>query len=121
MIVREFVELMPIEKHLANQLQKSFEIRVFVWFGQILSIGQYWESDNKIQLDKLDENKIKELTQIVFNKLVVPFMVIDFGKTINNEWIIIELNDAQESGYAMNSKINLWNNLIKQGTKKYSS
>lgn len=117
MIVREFVDLKPIEKELTNQLKKSFEIRVFVWFGQILSIGQYWESENKIQLDRMDENKIKELTEIVFHKLLVPFMVIDFGKTINNEWIIIELNDAQESGYAMNSKLNLWNNLIELGIK----
>ena len=121
MIIREFVYLKPIEKNLANQLQKSFEIRVFVWFGQILSIGQYWESDNRVQLDRIDENKIKELTEIVFNKLIVPFMVIDFGKTVKNEWIIIELNDAQESGYAMNSKIHLWNNLIELGIKKHSS
>ncbi len=117
MIVREFVELMPIEKPLANQLKKSFEIRVFVWFGNILSIGQYWESENRIQLERIDEIKVRELTEVVFQKLLVPFMVIDFGKTINNEWIIIELNDAQESGYAMNSKINLWNNLIKLGIK----
>ncbi len=121
MIVREFVDLKPIEKELTNQLKKSFEIRVFVWFGQILSVGQYWESENRIQLDRIDENKIKEITEIVYKKLLVPFMVIDFGKTVYDEWIIIELNDAQESGYAMNSKINLWNNLIELGIKKYSS
>ena len=121
MIVREFVNLKPIEKELTNQLKKSFEIRVFVWFGQILSVGQYWESENRIQLDRIDENKIKEITEIVYKKLLVPFMVIDFGKTVYDEWIIIELNDAQESGYAMNSKINLWNNLIELGIKKYSS
>jgi len=121
MIVREFVDLKPIEKELTNQLKKSFEIRVFVWFGQILSVGQYWESENRIQLHRIEENKIKEITEIVYKKLLVPFMVIDFGKTINDEWIIIELNDAQESGYAMNSKINLWNNLVELGIKKYSS
>lgn len=117
MIVREFVDLMPIEKEVTSQLKKSFEIRVFVWFGYILSIGQYWESENRIQLSRIDEKRIKELTAIVFKKLSIPFMVIDFGKTTNNEWIIIELNDAQESGYAMNSKINLWNNLIEIGIK----
>jgi hypothetical protein len=121
MIIREFVDLKPIEKEIKNQLKKSFEIRVFVWFGQILSVGQYWESENRIQLERKDENKIKEITEIVHKKLLVPFMVIDFGKTTNDEWIIIELNDAQESGYAMNSKINLWNNLVELGIKKYSS
>jgi hypothetical protein len=122
MIVREYIELMPIEKVSKNQLQKSYEIRVFVWFGNILSKGQYWESENKIKLERIDEDKIMELTKVVYKKLLVPFMVIDFAKTINNEWIIIELNDAQESGYAMNSKINLWNKLIEIGiNKKYSS
>lgn len=122
LIVREFVDLKPIEKEVSDQLKKSFEVRVFVWFGQILSIGQYWESENRIQLDKIDEMKIKEITDIVYRKLLVPFMVVDFGKTINNEWIIIELNDAQESGYAMNAKINLWNNLIEiNGSKAQKS
>jgi hypothetical protein len=122
MIVREFVELMPIEKESKNQLQKSYEIRVFVWFGNILSMGQYWESEHKIKLDGIDEDKIIELTKIVYEKLLVPFIVIDFAKTISNEWIVIELNDAQESGYAMNSKINLWSRLIEiEINKKYSS
>lgn len=115
MIVREFVDLKPIEKERANQLNKSFEVRVFVWFGKILSIGQYWESENRIQLNRIDENKITEMVEIVYEKLLVPFMVVDFGKTIHDEWIIIELNDAQESGYAMNSKLNLWNNLVNLG------
>lgn len=115
MIVREFVDLKPIENERANQLNKSFEVRVFVWFGKILSIGQYWESENKIQLNRIDENKITEMVEIVYEKLLVPFMVVDFGKTIHDEWIIIELNDAQESGYAMNSKLNLWNNLVNLG------
>jgi hypothetical protein len=42
-------------------------------------------------------------------------MVVDVGKTTSNEWIIIELNDAQESGYAKNSKIQLWGKLISLG------
>jgi hypothetical protein len=118
MIVRAFVNLMPIEKTTSlHQLQKSFEIRVFVWFGTILSMGQYWESEHKIQLNKTDQTKIQELTAIIYKKLLVPFMVIDFGKTLQNEWIVIELNDAQESGYAMNSKLNLWTNLIEAGIK----
>lgn len=112
MIVREFIDLKPIEKEIPNQLKKSLEIRVFVWFGKILSVGQYWESENKIQLDGKDHNKIQEMAEMVFNKLNVPFMVIDFGKTIDNQWIIIELNDAQESGYALNTKVALWSKLI---------
>jgi hypothetical protein len=112
LIVREFVRLQPIETNQPNQLQKSLEVRVFVYFGNILSIGQYWESENKIQLNTTDENIIQELSEVIYSRIPVPFMVIDFGKTIENDWIVIELNDAQESGYALNSKIKLWNNLL---------
>ena len=118
MIVREFVDLIPIEAETERQLQKSFEIRVFVWYGNIISFGQYWDSKNKIYIDKNDEDKISELTKMVYERLMTPFMVIDFAKKTNKEWIIIELNDAQESGYAMNAKINLWTRLIETGQGK---
>lgn len=116
MIVRDFVPLMPIESAIENQLNKSFEVRAFVWHGTLLSIGQYWESHHKIKLTIEDEDKINALIQTVYQRIPAPFMVIDFGKTIDNEWIIIELNDAQESGYAMNAKINLWSKIMTLGT-----
>jgi hypothetical protein len=111
LIVREFIQLQPIETSKNNALQKSFEIRVFVWYGKILSIGQYWDSKNKIALSKNDEIKVNELTETICSRVNVPFMVIDYGKTINDEWIVIELNDAQESGYASNSKLSLWSKI----------
>jgi hypothetical protein len=111
LIVRAFIKLQPIEITRPGELQKSFEIRVFVWFGNILSIGQYWESEYKIELSKNDETSIRALTEIIYSKISVPFMVIDFGKILNNDWIVVELNDAQESGYALNSKMQLWSKL----------
>lgn len=115
MIVREFVDLIPIEEEIVGQIKKAFEVRAFVWYGNVISFGQYWDSKNRIQIDESDERKIKEFTQFVYKRLLVPFMVIDFAKKSTNEWIIIELNDAQESGYAMNPKINLWTKLIEIG------
>lgn len=112
MIVREFVDLMPIEAETEHEIKKSFEVRVFVWYGKVVSWGQYWDSNHKIQMDKADEDKISALTQLVYRELPVPFMVIDFAKKSNNEWIVIELNDAQESGYAMNPKVKLWSNIV---------
>lgn len=115
MIVREFVELMPVESDEPHQLRKAVEVRTFVWFGTIAGKGQYWESNQRIVLSTTDEARITELARWVYARLAIPFMVIDFAKTLSGEWIIIELNDAQESGYAMTSKIGLWNSILEMG------
>jgi hypothetical protein len=39
-------------------------------------------------------------------------VVIDIAQTITGEWIVIECNDAQESGYAAISPFSLWQNTI---------
>lgn len=114
-IVREFVKLQAMEPPVKGELQKSLEFRAFVWFGQLLSIGAYWPSESKPILSFSDKQQINKMIALIYSKIQVPFMVIDFGKTVDEEWIVIELNDAQESGYAMNSKMNLWTQLIQLG------
>jgi ATP-grasp domain, R2K clade family 3 len=44
--------------------------------------------------------------------LNLPFVVIDIAQTRTGEWIAIECNDAQESGYAAISPFSLWQNII---------
>jgi hypothetical protein len=38
--------------------------------------------------------------------------VIDIAKTAQDEWIVIECNDAQESGYAGVSPKMLWDHIL---------
>jgi hypothetical protein len=38
----------------------------------------------------------------------VPFLVIDIAQTAEGEWIVIECNDAQESGYGGVERLALW-------------
>ncbi len=38
----------------------------------------------------------------------VPFLVIDLAQTASGEWICIECNDGQESGYAGINPIEMW-------------
>lgn len=39
-------------------------------------------------------------------------MVIDLAMTATGEWIVIECNDAMESGYAGVSPLGLWQSLL---------
>jgi len=56
--------------------------------------------------------EVLELTDWAARKLAVVFPAIDVAKTADGEWIIIEVNDAQESGFVgINPKM-LWNNII---------
>ena len=59
---------------------------------------------------ELDE--ILKLTDWAAERLAVSFPAIDVAKTAAGDWIIIEVNDAQESGFVGINPIILWNNTI---------
>jgi len=42
----------------------------------------------------------------------VPFLVVDVAITAKGRWIVIECNDAQESGYAGVSPLALWTSIL---------
>ena len=46
------------------------------------------------------------------SRLGVPFLVVDVAQTAEGQWIVIECNDGQESGYAGMSPMALWGKLI---------
>lgn len=48
------------------------------------------------------------LAQEAGARLKVPFLVVDFVKTTEGRWTVIECNDAQESGYAAVDRVSLW-------------
>ena len=46
------------------------------------------------------------------SRLAVPFLVVDFAKCSDGRWIVIECNDAQESGYTGIPLYNLWRQIL---------
>ena len=56
--------------------------------------------------------EVLELTDWAARKLAFVFPAIDVAKTAHGEWIIIEVNDAQESGFVGINPMMLWNNII---------
>lgn len=112
LICRAFIQLEKIGDSQGDQLQFSNEHRVFVWRNQVVAIGQYWVDAKAINLSEADYTQIKNLAEQVAERVDVPFLVVDIAKQAQGGWIVIELNDAQESGYAGVSKLKLWETIL---------
>ena len=63
-------------------------------------------------MEKEELKEVLKLTDWAADRIGVRFAAIDVAKTASGEWIIIEVNDAQESGFAGVNPMTLWKNVI---------
>ncbi len=111
MVCREFIPLQIVEDSLADRLPSSYEFRLFYWKQRIISMGRYWY-ESKYGLSNKEHAQVIELANEVANRISVCFLVIDIAKTAKGDWIVIEVNDGQESGYAGNNAKLLWETIL---------
>lgn len=120
MIGYQDIAIRPFQKFrkLATSVDKRpvfNERRVFVFNGEILSVGDYWSSQPEV-LDTvaLDNKKFDEtLTKVIeLTKELANFYVIDMAEYDNGDWAVVELNDGCMSGISENDPEILWNNLF---------
>jgi hypothetical protein len=110
LVCREFVRLRPVKSELTEKIPASFEFRSFWWRGHCVGAGQYWST--LYNWNSEEEKAALAIAQAAATRLDLPFVVIDVAQTATGDWIVIECNDAQESGYAAISPFGLWQNLI---------
>jgi len=111
-ICREYIPLLPTGKAFPGKLPPSFEFRAFVWHSRIVALGPYWTDVPTYVLTAEDTAAVSALIADVALRLQVPFLVVDVGKTLTGKWILIEVNDAQESGYASISPFSVWQEIV---------
>lgn len=105
-VFREFVELDKIEDSV-NGLPISNEWRVFFIKDTVVDFGYYWsyiddlEKVSKIKPDFISNGLpfAKKVAKIISKK--TNFFVIDVAKTSSGEWIVVEVNDGQQSGLSL--------------------
>lgn len=105
-VFREFVELEKIEDSV-NGLPISNEWRIFFIKNNVVDFGYYWSYiDDLTKVDKLKSDFLKnglpfakKIAGIISEK--VNFFVIDIARTSLGEWIVIEVNDGQQSGLSL--------------------
>lgn len=111
--VREYIPLMTIDNTSYPELVPiSCEFRFFYFEGKCVAYGPYWYMGHKYSLPKEELAEIMKLTDWAAERLRAIFPAIDVAKTASGEWIIIEVNDAQESGFVGINPIMLWKNTI---------
>lgn len=112
-VVRKFENLINYGNDLVG-IPISKEFRFFVLNNIIISGGFYWS--NYIEdIGYIPDHKevpidfLNEVISCVGNK--ANFYTIDVAQKINGEWIVIELNDGQQSGLGCNDPEILYNNI----------
>ncbi|MEN9868761.1 MAG: hypothetical protein RL748_4351 [Pseudomonadota bacterium] len=111
-VIREFAPLMPVAGGIPGQITPSLEFRSFWWQGECVGCGRYWyQTPHYSCADLADGLAVaKQAAQL----MQVPFLVVDFAKTLAGNWIVIECNDAQEAGYADVVPRNLWQAILEK-------
>jgi hypothetical protein len=108
--IREFVPLMPIAGTVPGKVPPSMEYRTFWWHGECVGWGPYWY---QVQPYRCNDLPIGLATaRQAAQAIAVPFLVIDIAKTAAGNWIVIECNDAQESGYAGVAPLAMWQKIL---------
>ena len=111
--VREYVPLLEIDSEsFPEQVPISYEFRFIYFEGKCMAYGPYWRIGRQYVLPERELQEVLKLTDWAAERLGVAFPAIDVAKTASGEWIIIEVNDAQESGFVGINPLILWNNTI---------
>lgn len=111
-VIRQFVPLESVPGEVPNQVQPSNEYRSFWLNGECVGWGRYW-----YQVPKYSSPDVAEGLAVAgeaVKRLKVPFIVIDIAKTADGRWIIIECNDAQESGMVGIDARSVWREIIER-------
>jgi hypothetical protein len=112
--VREYVPLQVIDaESFPNMVPISYEFRFFYFEKKCMAYGPYWYMGKQYSLSKEELTEVLKLTDWAADRIGARFPAIDVAKTASGEWIIIEINDAQESGFVGVNPIELWTNVIK--------
>lgn len=111
LVLREFINLRPVEDSEHERIPASFEFRCFFWRGQHVGLGPYWTSA-KYGITESEAAEAINLATFAAKLVDVPFLVVDVGQKTDGAWIVIECNDGQESGYAGASRMGIWQKII---------
>ena len=120
--VREFVKLNVLFEGF-NGLPISEEYRFFVLNGKVVGAGFYW-SNYVSELDR-EFNPHVEVPQNFIDDVIsrvsdhVNFWVFDVARCADGRWIVIELNDGQQSGLSEVNSHELYGNIARMFGEKF--
>lgn len=113
-LYREYVPLEVLEHEIESSCPITNEWRFFCYKDRLLSCGFYWNVAQKETIAKadLDFNAFLLLDKCI--KIIgqkTNFYTLDLAKTIAGNWILIEVNDGQQSGLSCNDPDTMYSKL----------
>jgi hypothetical protein len=116
-IFRKYVPLERIGEGL-HGLPYANEWRFFYYGTQRLVHGFYWSIADDPSLGKMDKDGLDFADEVaIIASQFVNFFVLDIARTLEGNWILVEVNDGQMSGPSMCDLDELYSNLAKITTK----
>lgn len=112
LVCRQLAPLRQVEDADPERVPSSYEFRTFWWQGELVGLGRYWWQGKPYALSRDEEPQALALARTAALRVDVPFLVVDIAQQIDGTWIVIECNDAQESGHAGVSALGLWRTLV---------
>jgi hypothetical protein len=112
LVCREFVPLRPVPAPPSETIPPAFEFRTFWWRGRCVGAGPYWAAVAAYSWTRAEERAALAVAQEAARRLEVPFLAVDVAQTRRGDWIVIEVNDGQESGYGGIAPLALWQAVV---------
>lgn len=114
-VARQYVPLRKLAQGFQG-LPISEEYRYFILDGKVLTGAFYW-SEHYDVIDEKDRDIsqvptewLEEVIYLVSDR--IRFFVLDIARTEDGHWIVIEVNDGQQSGLSMNDPDILYSRLF---------
>ena len=119
-VCREFVELRPVaeDKSFGDTISPSFEFRTFWWRGELVGAGRYWTDVPTYDWTSAERTAALAVARVAVDALRCGFLVVDVAQTLDGRWIVIEVNDGMESGYAGASPFAIWQEIIEMERRR---
>lgn len=111
---RELLALRPVGTGDPDKVPPSFELRCFFFRGALVGFGRYWK-DERYDCTEAERAAATALATEAARRMDVPFLVVDVAQRTDGRWVVIECNDAQESGFAGVSPFALFSALVERG------
>jgi hypothetical protein len=110
-VCREFVPLRAVGEQPKSTLPRSFEFRTWWWKQSYVGAGAYW-TDVHYTWTRDEERDALLVAREAARRLQVAFLVIDVAQTNGGQWIVVECNDGQDSGYRAAPPVILWRRIL---------
>ncbi len=110
-VCREYINLRPVADPSDHVIPPAFEFRTFWWNSQCVGCGPYWTGYH-YAMTREEESAAMAVAGEAARRINVTFLVVDIAQTREGQWIVIECNDGQDSGYAGIPPFLMWRRVL---------